>query len=140
MKKKKKIFLHFLIVYDYLMNYPSFFFQMTPQRCQKWPPKFKILLTKCKFWGWRGGPKNEDENIDEPDEYFAETTTVDEVCDFEKWAKNQANKQLECVKQYTNLQDTLSLRKTISDLNSQQSKVFHDIIEREICRDQEKEP
>ena len=25
-------------------------------------------------------------------------------------------------------------------MNSQQSKVFHDIIEREICRDQEKEP
>ena len=84
---------------------------------------------------------DEDEDgSDEPRQYFAETTTEEEVFDFEKWAKNQANKQLDCVKQFTNLQDTLLLRKTISDLNNQQSKVFHDIIEREICINEEKEP
>ena len=79
----------------------------------------------------------EEESNDESDNYFAETTTEEEVFDFEKWAKNQANKQLDCVKQYTDLQDILLLRKTISDLNNQQSKVFHDIIEREICINEE---
>ena len=30
--EKKNIFLHFLIVYDYLMNYPSFFFSNDPPK------------------------------------------------------------------------------------------------------------
>ena len=87
-----------------------------------------------------GENDDEEEDIDNDGNYFEETTREDEIFDFEKWAKKQANKQLDNVKQYTNLQDTLLLRKTISNLNSQQSKIFHDVIEREVCRNDEKEP
>ena len=87
-----------------------------------------------------GDNDDEEEDIDNDGNYFEETTREDEIFDFEKWAKKQANKQLDNVKQYTNLQDTLLLRKTISNLNSQQSKIFHDVIEREVCRNDEKEP
>ena len=38
-EKKKKIFLHFLIVYDYLMNYPSFFFSNDPPKVPKMTAK-----------------------------------------------------------------------------------------------------
>ena len=86
------------------------------------------------------GDHEEEDGIEEEDQTFVESTLEEEIVDFEEWAKKQANKHLESVKQYTNLEDVLSLRRLIAGLNNQQRKIFDDIMEREICKDNEKEP
>ena len=81
--------------------------------------------------------REQNENIDPS---VVESTLDEEIIDFDKWAKKQAVKHLETVQQFTNLQDYLSLRKSISELNRQQRKIFDDIMEREISPLNEREP
>ena len=56
-KKKKKIFLHFLIVYDYLMNYPSFFFSNDPPKVPKMTAKVQNFAQKMSILRVKGGSK-----------------------------------------------------------------------------------
>ena len=81
--------------------------------------------------------REQNENIDPS---VVESTLDEEIIDFDKWAKKQAVKHLETVQQFTNLQDYSSLRKSISELNRQQRKIFDDIMEREISPLNEREP
>ena len=78
----------------------------------------------------------------EEDEY-EETTTAEEMRDFEedfqKW-KKEGSKGLKYLKQFTDLISPEELNKQICGLNSQQRKIFDDIIERETCRGSEKVP
>ena len=73
--------------------------------------------------------EDDGEEFEEFDPSMAESTLKEEIDDFDKWAKKKAVKQLESVKQYTNVQDVLSLRKSIASLNKQQRKIFDDIME-----------
>ena len=56
-EKKKKIFLHFLIVYDYLMNYPSFFFSKDPQKVPKMTAKVQNFAQKMSIFRVKGWSK-----------------------------------------------------------------------------------
>ena len=79
----------------------------------------------------------------EVDEY-EETTSAEEInefeAEFEKWAKQQGEKSLRHLQQFTDVIEPEQLRKLINTLNSQQRKIFDDLIEREISRDIEKDP
>ena len=68
---------------------------------------------------------------DYDEENFTETTTNEEIKDFENWAKSQADKQLKSVKEFTNVQSISALRESIIGLNSQQRRIFDDVTERE---------
>ena len=82
----------------------------------------------------RSHDEAEDDITDENhDENFTETTAEHEILDFENWAKNQAERQLKSVKEYTNVQDISALRKSIIGLNTQQRQIFDDIMEREFA-------
>ena len=87
---------------------------------------------------------DEEDDKDEEDNksdkgMFVETTAEEEITDFDKWLKKQAQKDLNSIKQFTSIESPLSIRKSISSLNEQQRKIFDDIIEREITGD-DKEP
>ena len=56
-EKKKKIFLHFLIVYDYLMKCPSFFFSNDPPKVPKMTAKVQNFAQKMSILRVKGGPK-----------------------------------------------------------------------------------
>ena len=82
------------------------------------------------------------EKSEEENEY-EETTTADELKDFQKdydkWKKDgQTN--LKYLKQFTEVISPEELKKLINGLNSQQRKIFDDIIERETCSITEKGP
>ena len=74
---------------------------------------------------------DEDEEEIKEDKEFFETTSKEEMQDFESWAKSQAEKQLKSVKEFTNLQDITALRQSIIGLNSQQRSIFDDVMEQE---------
>ena len=77
--------------------------------------------------------ENEDEDeIEDEKDIFAETTSEKEIKDFDEWAKNQADKHLKTVQQFTNLISIESLRVRIIELNEEQRKIFDDIMEREV--------
>ena len=49
--------LHFLIVYDYLMNYPSFFFSNDPQKVPKMTAKVQNFAQKMAIFRVKEGSK-----------------------------------------------------------------------------------
>ena len=75
---------------------------------------------------------------------FEETTSASDIKDFEKdadkWMRKKAINQLSCVKQFTSVIHPDELKKLINGLNSQQRKIFDDLIERETCSKEEKTP
>ena len=71
--------------------------------------------------------KNDDED-DESNEI--ETTTIDEISEFNNWAKSQASKDLSKYKNLINACDINHLRLNISSLNFQQRRLFDDFTER----------
>ena len=87
----------------------------------------------------------EDNTQNESDEEndYEETTTNEEMKDFEKdfekWKKD-GSKGIKYLKQFTDVICPGELNKLICGLNSQQRKIFDDIIERETCISTEKEP
>merc|ERR1711895_83199 len=54
-EKKKKIFLHFLKVYDYLMKCPSFFFSNDPPKVPKMTAKVQNFAQKNVNFEGEGG-------------------------------------------------------------------------------------
>ena len=73
----------------------------------------------------------EDEEEIKGEKEFMETTSNEEINDFESWAKKQAEKQLKSVKEFTNMQSKNGLRESIIGLNNQQRLIFDDIMEQE---------
>ena len=91
--------------------------------------------------------KQREENLmrnecDSEDEY-EETTTADELKDFQKdfdkW-KKEGQKNIKYLKQFTDVICPEDLKTLINGLNGQQRKIFDDILERETCSLTEKEP
>ena len=82
-------------------------------------------------------------NDDESEVAYEETTTADEMKDFnkdyDKW-KKEGQKQLKYLKQFTDVISPEDLKVLINGLNCQQRKIFDDIIERETSSQTEKEP
>ena len=83
------------------------------------------------------GDDDDDEEIKE-DKEFTETTSKEEIEDFERWSKSQAEKHLRSVKEFTNIQDITALRESIIGLNCQQRSIFDDIMEQELENQTEK--
>ena len=71
---------------------------------------------------------DEEENQMNENEFNLETTSKEDIADFDKWARQQASKNLDNVKQYMTLTNKLSFRKLISGLNEQQRKIFDPIL------------
>ena len=71
-------------------------------------------------------------HIDEENETSDEIETTSElqIEQFNRWAKAQATKDLSEFKNFTNVCDIMEFRLKVSDLNSQQRRLFDDIIER----------
>ena len=90
--------------------------------------------------------ENLNENVDLEDdmeENFMETTTIEEMEDFEKDIKKwqqEGSKGLASLKQFTDVLHVEEHRKLISGLNFQQRKIHDDLVEREISNDEDKEP
>jgi DNA replication protein DnaC len=84
--------------------------------------------------------KLEDDDEENEEETELETTSEKDLQDFDKWAKNQAQKTLKNMAQYISLQSPLEFRKKICELNCQQRKLFDDIMERETSTDVDKQP
>ena len=73
----------------------------------------------------------DEENLGDTD-MFTETTEEQDIQEFEKWARKEAEKNLKNVKEFTNVQDITAFRQSVVGLNIEQRKIFDDIIEREI--------
>ena len=75
---------------------------------------------------------NEDDQGEIDDDGFTEeeSTTAEELENFEKWAKHQAQKSLMKHKDLTSLIQVEDLRNLIIKLNEQQRKIFDDFCER----------
>ena len=75
--------------------------------------------------------KSNEEDVEEEEEFVdEETTTAEEIEDFQKWAKQEAKKSLMQCKTLTTIPKVENLRKTITQLNDQQRRIFDDVCER----------
>ena len=81
-----------------------------------------------------------DESEEEQESNELETTSLQDIQDFNKWAKNQASKDLSKFKDLTNITDVKQLRSNISSLNSQQRRIFDDFTERCASTDVNEQP
>ena len=80
--------------------------------------------------------KREDDDTEEEDEDVElETTSAMDIEEFNKWARNQAEKDLSSFKNLINVADLTELRTKISSLNQQQRRLFDDFTERCISTD-----
>ena len=77
----------------------------------------------------------EDNELDE-----IETTHIDFIEEFNKWAKMQASKDLSKFKNLTSISDISALRLNISSLNDQQRRLFDDFTERCVSSDVNERP
>ena len=69
-----------------------------------------------------------------------ETTSLEDIEEFNKWAKSQASKDLSQFKNLTNVCDVAVLRSNISSLNYQQRRLFDDFTERCVSTDIDEKP
>jgi hypothetical protein len=75
-------------------------------------------------------------NLDDEEEcQLEETTSPEDIEDFNSWVKTQALKEISKFKDLTDLCDIESLRLRISSLNQQQRRIFDDFIERAVSTD-----
>ena len=83
-----------------------------------------------------------DANITEEDDTLEETETTDlqDINDFTKWARSQASKELSTMKDLTDVCDPTKLRSSISTLNEQQRRLFDDFTERMVSSDLDEKP
>ena len=77
---------------------------------------------------------------DEEECHLEETTSPADIEDFESWAKNQAKREIAKFKDLIDVCDIVSLRSSISDLNTQQRRIFDDFIERTVSTDKYEPP
>ena len=82
----------------------------------------------------------EDKNQEDEAAQDIEATTTDEIEDFNRWARDQATKDLSKFKSLTNLSDMNKLRERISSLNFQQRRLFDDFTERAVSSDVNQKP
>ena len=83
-----------------------------------------------------------EEMVDEEEEPSKEieTTSAEDINEFNSWAKTQASKDLAQFKNLTNVCDIKDFRLRVSLLNNQQRKLFDDITERSISTDVNERP
>ena len=85
--------------------------------------------------------KRDDEDTEGEDEDVElETTSAMDIEEFNKWARNQAEKDLSSFKNLINVADLTELRTKISSLNQQQRRLFDDFTERCISTDVDEQP
>ena len=87
--------------------------------------------------------KNEKEINSEGEEEASEeieTTDLKEIEEFNRWARNQATRDLSKFKNLTDLCDLNEFRLSISSLNEQQRRLFDDFAERMISSDLNERP
>ena len=96
------------------------------------------LISKIQSTKDANNEDDEDEQISEDEEL--ETTSKSDIKDFNKWAKNEAYKDLSSFKKFTNLTSIENLRQNVSSLNTQQRKLFDDLVERLVSTDIDDNP
>ena len=85
---------------------------------------------------------NNQEGVEEEDEELneIETTDINEIEQFNKWARMQASKDLSKFKDLTKVCELNELRSKIASLNCQQRRLFDDISERYASHDSTERP
>ena len=83
--------------------------------------------------------QDKSDNSQEEDQEVESTCTSD-IEDFNRWARDQATKDLSSFKTLTDLCDMNKLRADISTLNSQQRRLFDDFTERMVSTDINEKP
>ena len=80
---------------------------------------------------------NNDPSDDNSDQEFEdeETTSSENIEQFNNWAKQQARKDLSKFKDFVDISNIIELRSNISSLNDQQRRLFDDVMERMISDD-----
>ena len=85
--------------------------------------------------------KDEENTIEEEDTFEeSETTNLQDIDEFNKWARSQACKELSTMKNLTDICDPTKLRSSISSLNEQQRRLFDDFTERMVSSDVNEKP
>ena len=103
--------------------------------------KYKVMTDLINLiQGETEKSKNESDNDEDDDFRDEETTSHENIQDFNTWAKSQAAKELSKFKHLTDLCELDDLRNQISSLNSQQRKIFDDFIERMASNDIDEPP
>ena len=103
--------------------------------------KYKLMSDVVKNIESQTEGNNEEHNSEnECESEEIETTSAAEIEEFNKWAKNEAMKDLSDFKKVLELCDIKKLRENISSLNLQQRKLFDDIMERMISTDVNEKP
>ena len=83
---------------------------------------------------------NNDDDDEDDGSTEIETTCPHDIEEFNKWAKNQAAKDLSKFKNLMNVVDPSDLRSNISSLNYQQRRLFDDFTERCVSTDIDEKP
>ena len=83
-------------------------------------------------------PSDQEEHKEESEEL--ESTSLENIEDFNKWAKAQASKDLSKFKNLSNICDINEFRLKISSLNNQQRRLFDDFAERCASSDVDENP
>ena len=83
--------------------------------------------------------ENDKDSADEED-VNVETTSPEDIQEFEKWAMSQASKELDRLSDLTDIPNVVELRKNISSLNYQQRRLFDDFCERVASSDVDEPP
>ena len=77
----------------------------------------------------------ESEDEDDLESKEEETTSPEQIEEFNSWAKQQAKKDLSKLKDFVNICSIDELRSNISSLNYQQRRLFDDVLERMVSDD-----
>ena len=84
--------------------------------------------------------KNSDDEENSDEDQEVETTSREDLNDFNEWVRNQASKDLAKFKSLVNLCDMKDLRSNIASLNEQQRRLFDDFTERMVSSDVNENP
>ena len=103
--------------------------------------KYRLMTDLVRNIQAKDDKETETENFEKEDiEEELESTERSEIENFNRWAKNQAKNDLKDFKNVINLCDMNTLRMNISSLNSQQRRLFDDVMERMIESDIDERP
>jgi hypothetical protein len=102
--------------------------------------KYKLMTDLISTIQTQAKEKEDKENDEEEECADMETTSPKDIAEFNKWAKNQASKDLSKFKNLTDVVDISQLRLNISSLNDQQRRLFDDFTERCISTDVNEQP
>ena len=97
--------------------------------------KYKVMTDLINQIQRQVEREEDNEGDDEEEGEELETTTAEEIQDFEEWVQVQTSKDIASLKEMTDIPNPEHLRQKICSLNTQQRRLFDDICERVASND-----